>query len=81
MARGCTFRWHRLDDRLVNDVVRECILEEPASACFAHDTPNLGVCGGSVMGTSGARNPTETVQALAWRTAQHLVKSWKSIAG
>ncbi len=49
--------------------------------CFAHDTPNLGVCGGSVMGTSGARNPTETVQALAWRTAEHLVKNWKSIAG
>jgi gluconate 2-dehydrogenase alpha chain len=49
--------------------------------CFAHDTQNLGVCGGSVMGTSGARNPTETVQALAWRTAEHLVKNWKSIAG
>jgi choline dehydrogenase-like flavoprotein len=32
------------------------------------------------MGTSGARNPTLTVQALAWRTADRLVSNWKSIA-
>ena len=48
---------------------------------FAHDVPNLGILGASVMGTSGARNPTLTVQALAWRTAEYLVKNWKSIAG
>jgi gluconate 2-dehydrogenase alpha chain len=48
---------------------------------FSHEAPNLGILGASVMGTSGARNPTLTVQALAWRTAEHLVKSWKSIAG
>jgi gluconate 2-dehydrogenase alpha chain len=47
---------------------------------FSHEAPNLGVLGASVMGTSGARNPTLTVQALAWRTADHLVKEWKSIA-
>jgi len=47
---------------------------------FSHEVPNLGVLGASVMGTSGARNPTLTVQALAWRTADHLVKNWKSIA-
>jgi gluconate 2-dehydrogenase alpha chain len=47
---------------------------------FSHEAPNLGVLGGSVMGTSGARNPTLTVQALAWRTAERLVKNWKSIA-
>jgi choline dehydrogenase-like flavoprotein len=32
------------------------------------------------MGTSGARNPTLTLQALAWRTADHLAKNWKAIA-
>jgi gluconate 2-dehydrogenase alpha chain len=48
---------------------------------FSHEAPNLGVLGASVMGTSGARNPTLTVQALSWRTAEHLVKNWKSIAG
>ena len=34
----------------------------------------------SVMGPSGAHNPTLTVQALAWRTADYLVKNWKTIA-
>src|SRR5215472_3609063 len=48
---------------------------------FSHEVPNLGMLGGSVFGTSGARNPTLTIQALAWRTADHLVKAWKSIAG
>jgi len=32
------------------------------------------------MGTSGARNPTLTVQALSWRTAQYLVENWDAIA-
>jgi gluconate 2-dehydrogenase alpha chain len=47
---------------------------------FSHEAPNLGILGGSVMGTSGARNPTQTLQALAWRTAERLVKDWKNIA-
>ncbi len=47
---------------------------------FSHEAPNLGILGASVMGTSGARNPTLTVQALAWRTAERLAQNWKSIA-
>ena len=43
------------------------------------EAPNLGMLGGSVFGTSGARNPTLTIQALAWRTAERLAKNWKSI--
>lgn len=46
---------------------------------FSHEVPNLGVLGASVMGTSGARNPTLTAQALAWRTADYLVKNWKTM--
>ncbi len=46
---------------------------------FTHEVPNLGVLGASVMGTSGSRNPTLTVQALAWRSAEHLVQNWQSI--
>jgi gluconate 2-dehydrogenase alpha chain len=46
---------------------------------FSHEAPNLGILGASVMGTSGARNPTLTAQALAWRTAEYLVKNWKTI--
>ena len=48
---------------------------------FSHEVPNLGVLGASVMGTSGARNPTLTAQALSWRTAEHLVDNWSTIAG
>jgi gluconate 2-dehydrogenase alpha chain len=48
---------------------------------FSHEVPNLGVIGASVMGTSGAHNPTLTAQALAWRTAEHLTKNWRAIAG
>ena len=48
---------------------------------FAHEVPNLGVLGASVMGTSGAHNPTLSAQALAWRTADHLIETWNTIAG
>jgi gluconate 2-dehydrogenase alpha chain len=47
---------------------------------FSHEVPNLAVLGASVMGTSGARNPTLTAQALAWRTAERLAKNWKGVA-
>jgi gluconate 2-dehydrogenase alpha chain len=47
---------------------------------FSHEAGNLGALGGSVMGTSGARNPTLTAQALAWRTADHLAKNFNAIA-
>jgi gluconate 2-dehydrogenase alpha chain len=46
---------------------------------FLHGCPNVGVLGGAVMVTSGCHNPTETIQALAWRTAEHLGKNWKTI--
>ena len=47
---------------------------------FSHEVPNVGILGASVMGTSGARNPTLTAQALAWRTADYLAKNWKTIS-
>jgi len=47
---------------------------------FSHEVPNLGVLGASVMGTSGARNPTLTSQALSWRTAEHLVNNWREVS-
>ena len=42
---------------------------------FSHEVPNLGVLGASVIGTSGARNPTLTARALAWRTTPACVIS------
>jgi gluconate 2-dehydrogenase alpha chain len=46
---------------------------------MAHEVPNLGFMGGSIMGGAGGHNPTLTAQALAWRLADHLVKNWKTI--
>jgi choline dehydrogenase-like flavoprotein len=38
------------------------------------------VIGASVFPTAGGHNPTLTVQALTWRTARHLVASWRDRA-
>ena len=48
---------------------------------LSHEVPNLGIVGASVMGTSGAHNPTLTAQALAWRTGEHLAATWTKIGG
>jgi gluconate 2-dehydrogenase alpha chain len=45
---------------------------------FAHEVPNLGVIGASTFPTTGGHNPTLTLQALTWRTAEHLVDNWQS---
>lgn len=41
--------------------------------CRSHDIPNLYICGASVFVTSGGANPTETVMAIAARTADHII--------
>jgi len=46
---------------------------------LSHEVPNLGILGASVMGSSGARNPTLTLQALSWRTAEHVARNWNSL--
>lgn len=47
---------------------------------FAHEVPNLGMLGASVFPTAGGWNPTLTIQAVAWRSAEHLVESWSTRA-
>lgn len=52
--------------------------DDPASSvvdanCRAWDVANLYVCDGSVFVTSSASNPSLTIQAIAARTADHLV--------
>ncbi len=44
----------------------------------AHDLPNLFICDGSSMVTSGRGQPTCTIQALAFRAADHIVRMAKS---
>ncbi len=40
--------------------------------CQSHDIPNLFICDASVFVTSGGCNPTETIMAIAARTAEHI---------
>jgi gluconate 2-dehydrogenase alpha chain len=47
---------------------------------FSHEAPNRGVGGGCVIGGRDTRNATLTVQALSWRTAEHLAKNFNSIS-
>jgi len=77
-AEGPNLSWHAVGGTRMGDNPETNVVDRWG---FSHEVPNLGILGGSVMGTHGARNPTETIQALAWRTADRLVKDWKSIAG
>lgn len=43
--------------------------------CRAHDIPNLFVCDGSVFVTQGAVNPSLTIEAIAMRTARHILSA------
>jgi choline dehydrogenase-like flavoprotein len=43
----------------------------------AHDVPNLFVVDGSSLVTCGRQQPTETIQALAYRAADHIVQRAK----
>ncbi len=40
----------------------------------AHDVPNLFVCDGSSLVTAGRGQPTMTIQALAFRAAEHIAR-------
>jgi gluconate 2-dehydrogenase alpha chain len=40
---------------------------------FAHEVPGLVVSGASTFPSTGGRGPTQTVEALAWRTADRLI--------
>jgi len=42
-----------------------------------HDVPNLFICDGSSLVTSGRGQPTMTIQALAFRAGEHIARSAK----
>lgn len=44
-----------------------------------HDIPNLFICSASLFVTSGGGNPTNTVMALAARTADYIVDQMKQL--
>lgn len=43
--------------------------------CQSHDIPNLYICSAAVFPTSGRGNPTETIMAIATRTADYIINS------
>jgi gluconate 2-dehydrogenase alpha chain len=47
---------------------------------FSHEARNLGVLGASVFPTTSGLNPTLTLQAVSWLTAQHLADNWEQRA-
>ena len=53
--------------------------EHPATSvvdrdCRCHDVPNLYICSGAVFPTASGGNPTETIMAIASRTAARLLE-------
>ncbi len=45
--------------------------------CRCHEVPNLFVFSGSVHPTTSAFNPTENIQALAWRGSDEIIRQLK----
>lgn len=47
---------------------------------LSHEASNLAVLGGAVFNNASGYPPTPTIQALAWRTAEHIAKNFDDIA-
>jgi choline dehydrogenase-like flavoprotein len=45
--------------------------------CQVHDVDNVFIGDGSPLVTNGGFNPSLTIQALAYRTSDYIVRSWK----
>ena len=46
--------------------------------CQAHDVPNLFVADGGPFVSQADKNPTWTILALAWRTADYITEQRKA---
>jgi gluconate 2-dehydrogenase alpha chain len=46
------------------------------SYCLSHEVPNLAILGGSTFVSTSGYNPTETIQALAWRSAEYIASNF-----
>lgn len=59
--------------------------DDPASSVvgkysLAHEAPNLAVLGGATFCSTTGYNPTETIEALAWYSAEHIAQNFNKIA-
>lgn len=80
-AAGCTKIWldpGSTDTTYSRHLMGTCRMgNDPQSSVVnrwnrAHDVPNLFIIDGSSLVTSGRQQPTATIQALAYRAAEHL---------
>ncbi|HEX7089867.1 MAG TPA: GMC family oxidoreductase [Longimicrobiales bacterium] len=62
---------HLLGTCRMGDDPRESVVDRYHRA---HDVPNLFICDGSSFVTSGRGQPTMTIQALAFRAAEHIAR-------
>jgi len=65
---------HLLGTTRMGDDAKDSVVDRNLKA---HDLENLYICGGSVFPTSGAVNPTLTIQALALRLAAHIGENFR----
>jgi gluconate 2-dehydrogenase alpha chain len=47
----------------------------------SHEAPHLAIMGGSTFVSVTGYNPTETMQALAWYSAEHIAKNFGTLSG
>jgi choline dehydrogenase-like flavoprotein len=79
-AAGANTVWREpvLPEDVLAHLLGTCRMgDDPASSVVdryhrSHEVPNLFICDGSSMVTSGRGQPTMTIQALAFRAAEHI---------
>ena len=72
--REQTFGFHLLGTCRMGEDKNSCVVDKYHRA---HDVPNLFICDGSSFVTSGRGQPTLTIQALAYRAADHIIQMAK----
>ena len=70
-----TFGTHLLGTCRMGDTAESSVINKYHRA---HDVPNLFLCDGSSLVTSGRGQPTCTIQALAFRAADNIIRMAKS---
>jgi choline dehydrogenase-like flavoprotein len=70
--------WHLMGTARMGDSPETSVLNGWGQA---HDVDNLFVVDGSTFVTSAAVNPTPTIQALALRTADHIIRERRTFRG
>ena len=68
--------WHLMGTTRMGSDPRTSVVD---ASCRSHDVKNLFIVDGSVFVTSGAANPTNTLQANALRVADYMKKNLENI--